>query len=156
MPGRVEASGIPVNLDEVGQLVLVDASVAVKWCVPTGEPRADAAAAVLEAHLAGRVVLSVLDLTLYEVGNALAGKGLIGRELEEVLGLLGLWDLGWRSVSTPEDVALTSDLVGRYDLSFYDASYLAVALRDDIPLLTDDQALFEAARSEDVGVHLSG
>lgn len=128
----------------------------VKWCVPTGEPRAEAAATVLEGHLAGRIALSVLDLSLYEVGNALAGKGLLGGELGDVLGLLHLWDLDWRSVSTPEDVALASHLVGRYDLSFYDASYLAVALRDEIPLLTDDGALLAAATSEDIGIALSG
>lgn len=40
------------------------------------------------------------------------------------------------------------------ELSIYDASYLELALREEIPLLTLDNALLKAARNLKIAVHL--
>jgi predicted nucleic acid-binding protein len=132
----------------------VDASVVVKWCAPTGEPRAAEAGFLLEAHLEGRITAAVLDLTFYEVGNALTAKGFTGPDLEELLGLLWVWELEWIRVAGDQS-ATTSSLVEGYELSFYDASYLAAAGSEGLPLVTDDRALLLAAQGEEVGIDLA-
>jgi len=40
----------------------------------------------------------------------------------------------------------------RYDLTSYDAAYLELALRLQLPIVTQDAALTEAARAAGVGV----
>lgn len=51
----------------------------------------------------------------------------------------------------PGPAALLS-LALRYDLTSYDASYLELALRLQLPIATQDAALMEAARASGVGV----
>jgi hypothetical protein len=51
--------------------VVSDANVALKWFHAEGEEEVQAARALLAAHKARTVALKVLDLTAYEVGNAL-------------------------------------------------------------------------------------
>lgn len=126
----------------------------VKWCLGSGEPRTENAQVLLDAHLAGSIRAAVLDLTLYEVGNALVAKGFAGGDLAVLLDLLEVWDLEWLGVAGPETSARTADLVDAHRLSFYDASYLAVALGTGLPLVTDDRSLLDAARAEGVGIAL--
>ena len=139
----------------MGQVVLMDASVVVKWCAPAGEPRAAEAAALLEAHLQGSLTAAVLDLTFYEVGNALTAKGFTGTELEGLLDLLWVWDLEWIPLGGGEQSRTVASLVDRYELSFYDASYLAAATTRALPLVTDDRALLLAATGEGIGIDLA-
>lgn len=134
----------------------MDASVVVKWCLGEGEPKIENARQLLEAHLAGTFVAAVLDLTLYEVGNALAGKGFDGEDLAGMLELLEVWDLEWLGIAGPEVSTEASRLVEAHGLSFYDAAYLAVALDAGIFLVTDDELLLGAAEAEGVGVALAG
>jgi predicted nucleic acid-binding protein len=138
----------------LGSAFIADASVVVKWIVDD-EPRTDEAQALLQAHLDGTSRATVLDVTLYEVGNALAGKGIWGEALEAALDQVLAWDLGWLSLVDDSGVERVAAVLDAYDLSFYDASYLAAALLHDLPLVTDDRALFEAASSERVGVDLA-
>ena len=51
----------------------------------------------------------------------------------------------------PGPAALLS-LALRYDLTSYDAAYLELALRLQLPIATQDSALMEAARASGVGV----
>lgn len=52
---------------------------------------------------------------------------------------------------TPGPAALLS-LALRYDLTSYDATYLELALRLQLPIATQDAALMEAARASGIGV----
>lgn len=139
----------------MGQIVLMDASVVVKWCAPAGEPRAAEAAALLEAHLEGSLTAAVLDLTFYEVGNALTARAFTGPDLEGLLDLLWVWDLEWIPLGGSEQSRTVASLVDRYELSFYDASYLAAATMRALPLVTDDRALLLAATEEGIGIDLA-
>src|SRR3954452_14558557 len=51
--------------------VVSDANVALKWFHAAGEEEVDAARALLAGHRERTVALRVLDLTAYELGNAL-------------------------------------------------------------------------------------
>ena len=140
---------------ELAPSLVVDASVAVKWCVQGAEPRTEEAMSLLAAHLSGRAKMALLDFTIYEVGNALSNKGFWGEDLGGLLGSLLGYDFIWLTGTDQAHVDLASALVTRHGLSFYDASYLAAALMHDLPLVTDDAALFQAASDEGVGIELA-
>lgn len=50
------------------------------------------------------------------------------------------------------DVTPVFRLASKHDLSMYDASYLELALREDVPLATFDKALIRAATKENAPV----
>lgn len=54
--------------------------------------------------------------------------------------------------STPPDSGTLLSLALRYDLSCYDAAYLELALRRQLPVATQDAALIDAAWAAGVGV----
>jgi predicted nucleic acid-binding protein len=139
----------------VPERFLADASVAFKWCLPFGERLADRAASLLEAHLDGRSIGAVLDLTTYEVGNALLRRGGIEPKDQEVL-LTVLWETRLIHVTPPRNlVGLVLDLASAYRLTFYDAAYLAVAKHNSLVLVSDDASLTKAAVAEGSGMRLA-
>lgn len=96
---------------------------------------------MLAAHRSGRVQALVLDLTRYELGNALV-RGRIGASPEQIAKVLSA--LGEICVEVMPDLAeldRAAALAREHDLSFYDASYAAVAQSRDAVLVTADGAL---------------
>jgi predicted nucleic acid-binding protein len=110
---------------------------------------------LLGAHMAGRARLALLDFTIYEVGNALSNKGLEGDDLAGLLGSLLDYDFVWLTGTDRAHVTQAATMARSHGLSFYDASYLAAALLHDLPVVTDDAALFQAASDEGVGIDLA-
>lgn len=117
-----------------------DASVILKWVLQTeGEGDVDAALAILADFESEKVEIVLPALWRYEVGNILGLKqpqeakeamaALLGYEFEEVIPDLGLCG-----------VAL--DLMRQVPkISFYDASYVALARREDGICVTADERL---------------
>lgn len=68
----------------------------------------------------------------------------------EVIDQIGVLPIGVDR-DTPGPAAILS-LALRYDLTSYDAAYLELALRLQLPIATQDAALMEAARAAGVGV----
>jgi predicted nucleic acid-binding protein len=136
--------------------ILVDASVALKWFHRKGEPEVDDARRLLRAHRTGALRATVLDLTLYEVGNAGIGKvgwsahhaSLIVRALREGPSV---------AAPAPEDWQLAAGLAHEHQLTVYDAMYPAVARRNGSTLVTLDNRLLTlpeaAAPSAVVAAH---
>ena len=91
------------------------------------------------------------DLTLFEVGNVVwktrGQRGLKNpgeatsrvREAGKVLGLMAVAHL------EPGEAEYVLEVVLSYGLSFYDASYLYIAIRNGLTLVTEDEALRKAA-----------
>ena len=91
------------------------------------------------------------DLTLFEVGNVVwktrGQRGLKNpgeatsrvREAGKVLGLMAVAHL------EPSEAEYVLEIVLSHGLSFYDASYLYIAIRDGLTLVTEDEALRRAA-----------
>jgi predicted nucleic acid-binding protein len=55
-------------------------------------------------------------------------------------------------VQFPQDELRVIELARKHSLSIYDAAYLALAMREHLPLSTLDQRLESAARVEGVGL----
>ena len=121
---------------------VVDASVVVKWFVP--EIHAEAARNLLSEDFA----LSSPDLVRAEVGNVLWKKWrrdqLSSEVVDEVLRDLGRLPL---RIETSRPLLGTAwDVARRFDRSFYDGFYVALAVRAGCPLVTADGKLYNSLR----------
>lgn len=121
--------------------VVSDASVVLKWFHDEGEQDVGLARGVLDLHRSRRIVLYVLDLTYYEVGNALM-RGRARRTAEQTTTVLGAVRQICLTIRPDDrDLALATNMVTEHGLTLYDAAYAAVAGRRDAPLVTFDQQL---------------
>lgn len=139
--------------------VVSDANVALKWFHAEGEEEVVEARALLDAHKARAVALSVLDLTAYEVGNALmrgraaAGPDQVATVLEalaEVCPAIG---------PSPAELRRATEVAAEHGLTLYDAAYAAVAESREATLATLDGALLGAGlgtRPSELAARLEG
>jgi predicted nucleic acid-binding protein len=124
----------------------VDASVALKWYVQTGEADVTKAFQLLEAYGRDQCVLRAPDLLLWEVANALAiGHRLKPAKVSEALthlrGLeLDLNAVQWSTLQNAVEIASASDT------TVYDAYYLALALESGGVLVISDEKFLGKAR----------
>jgi predicted nucleic acid-binding protein len=124
--------------------VVSDANVVLKWFHSEGEEEVESARALLEAHKERTVALSVLDLTAYEVGNALM-RGRPGASAEQAATVLeAMAEICPAIRPSPEEMRAASELAERHDLTLYDAAYAAVARSRSAKLVTLDRALLAA------------
>jgi len=127
--------------------MVVDASVAIAWFVRSqGDHKT---AALLDQVAAGQSVV-VPALFVFEVANAMLilcrrkviDQAQYERSRSELSGL--------RPVLDDEGLRLalsgTSDLARNHAMSVYDAAYLELALRRQLPLASRDAALNKAAK----------
>jgi predicted nucleic acid-binding protein len=122
-------------------VVVSDASVALKWFHTAGEEGVESARALLDAYADEGISLVVLDLTAYEVGNALL-RGSAAASAESVATVLeALADLCPSISPEPAERRLAADLASDHDLTFYDAAYAAVARARGGILATFDRQL---------------
>ena len=100
----------------------------------------------------------VLDLTMYEASNALwktgvANDALTDDELREAVGILNRLH---REVTferaTETGLRPTMRTARETGTTFYDASYLTVAERNDLALITEDRPQRQAATQQGVTV----
>ncbi len=124
--------------------VVSDANIVLKWFHSEGEEEVEAARALLDAHKERTIALSVLDLTAYEVGNALM-RGRARASAEQTATVIeALAEVCPAIRPSPEEMRVASQLVERHDLTLYDASYAAVAQSRSAELATLDHALLDA------------
>ncbi|HID06421.1 MAG TPA: PIN domain-containing protein [Armatimonadetes bacterium] len=86
--------------------------------------------------------LAVLDLTAYEVGNALWKEHRRGR-LRDVEGAAALFErlLGALEKLRVEDIGGVLKVALERGLTFYDASYVCAAEERGLTLVSDDEAI---------------
>ncbi|HZJ49322.1 MAG TPA: type II toxin-antitoxin system VapC family toxin [Actinomycetota bacterium] len=124
--------------------VVSDANVALKWFHAEGEEEVPEARALVAAHQARTVALQVLDLTAYEVGNALL-RGRAKATASEVATVLeALAEICPAVRPGADELRLAAELGARHDLTLYDAAYAAVAENRGATLATLDRALLKA------------
>ena len=129
---------------------VVDASVAAKWLF--AEPHSAQAAALLTG---GEDLLTV-DLLFAEVGNVawkkLARENLSYQDAAHALADLREIDLAVHPVAELMEKALK--IAQDHRRSFYDASYLALAVREGAPLITADQRFYNALAETPLRSHM--
>jgi predicted nucleic acid-binding protein len=125
-------------------VVVSDASVALKWFHEAGEEDVEPARALLDAYADERISLVVLDLTAYEVGNALLRGRAAGSPDGVATVLEALSDLCPRVPLERVERRLAADLANEHGLTFYDAAYAAAARSRDALLATFDRQLLSA------------
>jgi predicted nucleic acid-binding protein len=127
----------------MAEKIVVDTSVLIKWFKTRDEDLLKEARALLQEVEARSLAVHVPALLLYEVGNILL--------LKTRLGPAGLDDAIERLESLPFVVAppavpllkRAARLGRELALTFYDASFLALAVELDCPCITADRRLFE-------------
>ncbi|TAY16410.1 PIN domain-containing protein [Rhizobium leguminosarum] len=126
---------------------VVDASVAAAWLLPEEENRtAEETLSFLETEDA-----FVPDLFWHEIRNILLIAERRKRiSNEDVLAcLMRLTSLPLRTVSREDHLPILR-LAGKYQLSAYDAAYLALAVAENVSLATLDARLERAASAENL------
>ncbi len=129
---------------------VLDNSVVCGWLL---DSQASAYAdAVAERLLEDRAIApALLRLEYTNVLRTACKRGqLIARQAQEAIEELSRLPLDIDR--EPPDPALLLSLALRHDLSSYDAAYLELALRRQLPIATRDVALMDAARTAGVGV----
>lgn len=126
---------------------VLDASVAVKWCLPaesdTFVPQAEQ---LLAAYRRRDTQLLVPDLFWPELGNALwkaVRKGTVDQERAE-RGLESVGALDIPTVSSSHLVAHAMRLAIIYGRTVYDSLYVALALESQTQLITADERVVNA------------
>lgn len=124
--------------------LVVDASVAVKWCVHAyTEPLAREAEDLLAAYRSAEVQFVVPDLFWLELANALwkAVRNQKTNMQNAERSLLLVADLEIPTMPTFDLVPRSLQLAAGNDRTVYDSVYLALALRANADLITADERL---------------
>jgi predicted nucleic acid-binding protein len=134
-------------------LVVPNASVLLKWALPSDdEPDADKALLLRDAIL-DEVVRALLPaLWLYEVGNTIARR--FPTHASGWLSALMKFGLEEAPPSQPW-LAKTLELTSRYEVSFYDAAYHALALIHNGLFVTADTRYVNRVRETGSVIALS-
>ncbi|GEM_PF-1458127 len=131
-------------------MLIIDASVVVKWLNRDNELYTEEAKDILITGVGGCLSLVVSDLTCHEVFNALIrGKKLKGAALKEALEAYFLFPL--QIVQTNRQITSTAALIAERDLvTFYDAVYCAIAFQYSAALITANPKHQQSARGVQV------
>lgn len=121
--------------------MVIDASVILKWFIE--ERDSNKAGDIKNNHTQGLYTITVPDIAIYEIGNALRYKVEfsirdISRSLEELYALN--LDI---ILPHPDLIYSVAEISRQNDITFYDAFYVALAKDLGLQLITADKQLYE-------------
>ncbi len=127
--------------------IVIDASVVLKWYL-SDEDHGESALDILEAHVSDRLSLLAPALLEFEVANGIAiakRRGRVG-DGDALKAMDGFTNLGIGFYPLSPYLPKVIVYCDRYNISAYDAAY--VALADDLKthVVTADKRLFNATR----------
>lgn len=132
--------------------VVPDASIILKWVLPQeSEPYSKQAKAISQAFYDDEIDLLVPPLWVYEVGNVLTIKHPeVAQALLDHLASLHL------PVVQPsaKHIELTTKLVARHSITFYDASYLVLAVTNHALFVTADEKFLQKVNDNTYCQHI--
>jgi predicted nucleic acid-binding protein len=119
---------------------IVDSSSILSYILPD-ETLPNSIRSIIKKFTHDKVELLAPTVLLYEVGNAL--KSSVRQNRLDPIKTSKIYSnfLGFPIQYLSPNYHDTLDISLRYDLSFYDASYLSLALEKNLPLLTLDKKL---------------
>ncbi|MEX2016978.1 MAG: type II toxin-antitoxin system VapC family toxin [Candidatus Pacearchaeota archaeon] len=122
------------------QKKIIDTSIAVKWFL--NEKNSDKALQLKESFLRGELILVAPDLILLEILNAL--KYNKKKESELIRANRDVFDLNMNMVEINNSLLIKAiENSIKYDITIYDALYVAVAQIHGVPLITADTGLYK-------------
>jgi predicted nucleic acid-binding protein len=127
--------------------LVLDASVAMKWALPSGKETLTAESLqLLKRYMDGDVNFIVPDIFWAEVGNV-SWKGVRQRRWPQALAEHAIWDMRERNfftVSSRELLPEAIKIAFANDRSVYDCLYVALAIQYKIEMITADERLANA------------
>ena len=133
--------------------IVPDASIILKWVIPPeNEPYSKQAHAISRAFYDNEIDLIVPSLWVYEVGNVLTIKyPKVARVLLAHLVNLNI------PVAHPSSrqIELATRLVARHAITFYDASYHALAVTTGAIFVTADEKFLRKVAGDGFCRHIS-
>ena len=118
--------------------IVTDASVGVKWFSSKNEDNIDLALQIRDLKLKNKIEITVPDLFLFEVINALLKKKDFTNNIIH-LALETLYLMNLNIIYPGKEIIDNAiDLSEKSKLTFYDACYMAVAISKKALLVTED------------------
>ena len=134
---------------------VLDTSVIIKWFHRESEDHVDRALLLRRAFVEGALSVIVPDLLIYEFGNFLRFRS--GLESDDALtAIRTLWTLGLDV--HPLDSILSELMVKlaiEYQVTAYDAAFVALSDTLSCPLVTADRMLYEKLNKKHAVMQLS-
>jgi predicted nucleic acid-binding protein len=122
--------------------VLLDSSVVLKW-FRKNEAWRDVALQIRKAYLDGHLVIYVPDLLIYEIANVLRYKpDLIPAQIRELVASLFGMQIKIVEISL-EVIGRAVDLAYAYEITVYDAAFVAMAEQLRIDFISSDEKLIQ-------------
>lgn len=127
--------------------IVLDTSVIFKWSRQIyEEPFVPQALRLLDQHLRREFQIHVPSLLFYELGNTIKQKKhLLPHDGENILLHIFTFGLVVHDID-PMSAVQTYRIAATYDLSFYDAAFVALAHENTCALITADQKLYRKPR----------
>ena len=127
----------------MNRLLVIDASVAIKWLVP--EEGSEFALSIVEQEFS----LVAPDLLLSEIGNVLWKKSRSKKITSEaaIRLLNGFQNVSLRLIPSIDIASVALGIAQRYDRSYYDSLYLALANTFNAPVVTADRKFWNALQT---------
>lgn len=125
---------------------VLDASVALGWLID--DPPSAFALRVQRLMIDGSQPVVPVHWHL-EITNALltaARRKILGRKLNDILNDIASLVPFVETDDSPDDIGTLAGIGQRQQLTAYDAAYVALAARRNLPLATQDTAMVTAAR----------
>ena len=130
--------------------IIIDASVAIKWYV-RDEVDAEKAIEMLFDYENGKINLIAPALFYYETANAV-NTAVLRKRITEYEGQDIIKDLMATDLITIAEAKLIPSAyfyARKYNISVYDASYLAAAKEHNTPIYTADRKFYDAVKSKE-------
>ncbi len=120
------------------QKKIIDANIGVKWFAK--EDGSDSARSILKDHIEEHTILCVPELFVYELTNALRYKKTTVDQLKAIVHELFDFQLEYIPI-TEMIMEKAAELSFHYQLTIYDAVYLALAETLNARLITTDEKI---------------
>ena len=125
--------------------MVVDASVILKWFIE--ERGSDKANEIKKVHINGLSLITLPDIALYEIGNALRYKPEFSIS-EVCLCLNEIYELNIDIIAPDREIiSLVPEIARHYDVTFYDASYIALTKELALEFITADEHLYNKTKT---------
>jgi len=139
---------------KVPESAVLDSSVVLKW-FRKDEIWRDSALQMRQTYLDGHMLIYVPDLLIYEIANVLRYKpDLTDQQARDALD--SLYDLHIKIIEISQEIIKWAiGLAYSYDITVYDAAFLALAESLKVPFVTADEKLSEKLADVPCVQHIS-